>query len=52
MKYFIAALGLLFIALKLVGAINWSWIWVLAPLWSLLILVIVCTYFYDKMLKS
>jgi len=22
-----------FIVLKLVGVINWSWIWVLSPLW-------------------
>ena len=26
-------LGLLFITLKLVGTINWSWWWVLAPFW-------------------
>ena len=30
---FMAALGLLFIALKLTGAIGWSWLWVLAPFW-------------------
>lgn len=22
-----------FIVLKLVGVINWSWVWVLSPLW-------------------
>jgi hypothetical protein len=27
------ALALLFIALKLLGKIGWSWWWVLAPLW-------------------
>ena len=27
------ALALLFIALKLCGVINWSWIWVLSPIW-------------------
>lgn len=26
-------LGLLFIALKLIGVIAWSWWWVLAPVW-------------------
>ena len=26
-------LTVVFIVLKLVGVINWSWIWVLAPLW-------------------
>lgn len=24
---------IVFIVLKLVGVINWSWIWVLSPLW-------------------
>lgn len=28
-----AMLGVLFITLKLTGFINWSWWWVLAPLW-------------------
>lgn len=27
-------LGVLFIALKLTGYIDWSWWWVLAPLWD------------------
>lgn len=26
-------LGLPFIALKLMGYIDWSWIWILAPFW-------------------
>ena len=26
-------LGLIFIVLKLVGVITWSWVWVLAPFW-------------------
>jgi hypothetical protein len=26
-------LGLIFIVLKLVGTIDWSWWWVLSPLW-------------------
>ena len=26
-------LTILFIGLKLTGAISWSWIWVLSPLW-------------------
>lgn len=33
MEYFWPALALLFIALKLMGVIAWSWIWVLSPLW-------------------
>ena len=30
---FLGALTVLFVALKLTGYINWSWWWVLAPLW-------------------
>lgn len=30
---FTGALTILFVALKLVGVINWSWLWVLSPLW-------------------
>ena len=26
-------LTIIFIVLKLVGVIEWSWVWVLAPLW-------------------
>lgn len=31
---FLGLLGLLFIGLKLCGAINWSWWWVTSPLWG------------------
>ena len=30
---FTSALTLLFIALKLSGVIDWSWLWVLSPTW-------------------
>lgn len=30
---FLGLLAILFIALKLMGYIAWSWVWVLAPLW-------------------
>jgi hypothetical protein len=30
---FAGALTILFIALKLLGVITWSWLWVLSPLW-------------------
>ena len=30
---FSSLLTLVFIVLKLIGVINWSWWWVLAPLW-------------------
>lgn len=31
-------LGIIFIVLKLVGIINWSWLWVLSPIWISVIL--------------
>lgn len=43
--YFAAALGLLFTVLKVTGAVSWSWIWVLCPLWAWLtvyLLVLLC----------
>lgn len=33
-------LAILFIALKLTGYIDWSWWWVLSPLWGGLVIVI------------
>lgn len=30
---FLGLLAIVFITLKLVGKIDWSWLWVLAPLW-------------------
>lgn len=30
---FAGLLTIVFIVLKLVGVINWSWLWVLSPLW-------------------
>lgn len=35
-----SVLTIVFIVLKLVGVINWSWVWVLAPLWIDLILTV------------
>jgi hypothetical protein len=42
---FLGLLTVLFVALKLLGVVSWSWLWVLAPLWipfalALLILII------------
>jgi len=36
-----AVLGVVFIVLKLVGVIGWSWWWVLAPFWGSLALGLV-----------
>lgn len=30
---FLGLLTLIFITLKLIGKIEWSWLWVLTPLW-------------------
>lgn len=30
---FLGLLTIVFIVLKLVGVINWSWVWVLSPIW-------------------
>lgn len=37
---FTGALTIAFIILKLLGKINWSWIWVLSPIWITLLLYI------------
>lgn len=31
---FLGALFLVFLTLKLIGTITWSWLWVTAPLWG------------------
>ena len=33
MRFFISALTILFIYLKMTNQIDWSWLWVLSPLW-------------------
>lgn len=38
---FLGLLTLLFIGLKLAGAIDWSWWWVWSPLWIPLAIVVV-----------
>jgi predicted small integral membrane protein len=43
-------LGVAFIVLKLVGIINWSWWWVLAPFWlipALLVIVLLIDYWLE-----
>lgn len=39
----IDALGVLFIALKITGVINWSWLWVLSPIWADILVAIIAT---------
>ena len=38
---FTGLLTIVFITLKLCGTINWSWVWVLAPTWVMLLLLLV-----------
>ena len=44
---FVGLLTIVFITLKLIGIINWSWLWVLSPIWISIVLamVLVCVYF-------
>ena len=37
---FVGVLTIAFIILKLIGVINWSWLWVLSPTWITALLVI------------
>jgi len=41
---FVGLLQILFIGLKLTGYIDWSWWWVMSPMWisALLILLVLC----------
>ena len=44
---FSALLAILFIGLKITGNIDWSWWWVLAPLWipvALLLCIVIVAY--------
>lgn len=40
---FTGLLTIVFIVMKLMGYINWAWIWVFSPLWIGLAISIVCT---------
>ena len=37
---FSGLLALIFIVLKLTNVINWSWLWVLSPIWLPILIVI------------
>ena len=40
---FTGLLTIVFIVLKLLKVINWSWLWVLSPLWITIVIVIILT---------
>ena len=37
---FSTVIGIVFVILKLVGVIDWSWLWVLSPFWINFVFVI------------
>lgn len=50
---FSGLLTIVFIVLKLIGIINWSWLWVLSPLWIeaalvITIILILFVYYFRK----
>ena len=49
---FIELLQLIFITLKLCGVIDWSWGWVLTPLWGSLILMFIVLMIFIVAAKS
>lgn len=40
---FTGLLTIVFIVLKLLKVINWSWLWVLSPIWITIVLIIILT---------
>lgn len=38
---FFGLLAIVFITLKLTGYIDWSWLWVLAPIWAPFCLILI-----------
>lgn len=51
---FLGLLTIVFITLKLLGKIEWSWLWVLSPLWipvSLILGILLFVYILSKILK-
>ena len=49
---FIGLLTVAFIVLKLTGIINWSWWWVLSPVWIsaiiVLVVIVISVWLYKK----
>ena len=46
---FCGVLTIVFIVLKLVGVIKWSWLWVLSPLWIAMLIVIILIILWFKL---
>lgn len=48
---FTGVLQLIFIVLKLCGLIKWSWLWVLAPTWISVIILIIFVILFVIIMK-
>lgn len=48
---FIGALQIVFIVLKLIGKISWSWLWVLSPTWISFALIIIFAIMFYAVIK-
>ena len=44
---FCGLLTIVFIVLKLCKVINWSWLWVLSPIWITVTMVLICIIIYN-----
>lgn len=51
---FCGLLAIVFIVLKLIGVITWSWLWVLAPLWIpvAIVLIVIAIIFVVTLIKG
>ena len=49
---FCGLLTIVFIVLKLLGVIQWSWVWVLSPIWIPLIIIIILLIIIIKKLRE
>jgi len=49
---FTGLLAILFIGLKLTGFIAWSWLWVISPIWIVIIFYLLFTFFFELIVYS
>jgi len=52
---FVGLLTIVFIILKLIGQIDWSWWWVLSPIWisgMLIMSIVAILFFIERKIKS
>lgn len=51
---FLESIQIIFIVLKLIGLIEWSWLWVLSPTWILVLFVlsVLAIFFIVNLIKK